>query len=219
MMKKMFFGLLLGTGLLAQTACTKSNNPDDGLSDASATRISSVLNDGDFSSRIQKYGMLLPAERHQLWKDHWLKAKAQFTAAGETAKVSLVDRLLNDLKLSVFEDIGGSTADVYFTYTMPVWQQDARQVMSDQEIYDLGFNPSAEVIGRAVPSVEESGGPQCFCHVGMSGFTCRRVQVGFPSGITVTNGICERTAAYCEGSSLGCGWVWFQSCYGNHCNF
>lgn len=218
-MKRVFFSMLLGTGLLVQTACNKANNTDDGLSDLSDNSISSVLNDADFSSRVQKYSLLLPSEKYKLWRDYWLRAKAQFTASRETAKVNLVDRLLSGISASVFDDISNTESDVYFNYTMPIWQQDARLVMTDQEIYDLGFNPSAEVVGKAVPSVEDESGPKCFCHVGMSGFTCRRVQFGFPSGVTITNGICERTAAYCEGSNWGCGWVWAQSCYGNHCNF
>lgn len=60
--------------------------------------------------------------------------------------------------------------------------------------------------------------PDCFCHVGNFGYSCKKWSYGFPSGITVEYGLCE-SGSSCGGSGAGCGLLWLESCYGGHCNF
>ncbi len=213
--------LLIFASILFFAGCSKSKITDKTKSDESAIRVKSVAATSEFQSRTQKFSLLTPAEKFQLWQGHILNAKAQFLESDERRKVASIDQLLANLTVEVFDESSTGTSDIFLNYFMPVWSSSAANIFTEQEIYDITFNPAAQVIGRFAPEDIggglPGGGPNCFCHIGASGFSCRRLTISIPPSIT--NGICERTAADCEGSSRGCGWVWLQSCYGNHCQF
>jgi hypothetical protein len=212
--------ILFFAAVIVITGCTKSMNGDETQNEQSAMRIESVMGSGDFQSRVQMYNLLSPTERLQMWREHLVKAKNQFIGEVRPDKVSLIDELLSNLRVNVFES-GSVEGDVFLNYFIPVWDSRAKTVFDDFEMYDLTFNPSAEIIGSrtAPPEIGETPGgtADCFCHVGMSGFSCRRITISIPPSIT--NGICERTPADCKERNLGCGWFLLSSCKGNHCQF
>ena len=133
-------------------------------------------------------------------------------------KVSLINDLMANLEVSLFNN-NSSKSDIFSNYFIPIWRKNAKNVFTEFELYDLAFEPSADPVGNVTAPPELPGGiANCFCHVGESGFSCRKVSVGFPSGITITNGVCQLVGD-CTYSHPGCGWFWLSSCSGNHCNF
>lgn len=211
----------LAAVIIMFAACSKTETMQNGLSPASDAKVGSVISTSDFQSRVQLFNLLTTKERFSLWHDHLVKAKKQFTNEGSPAKAASVEELLANLTEDVF-DINSEASAVFSNYFIPRWNETAKAAFTPKELYDIGFNPGAAVIGRfadgEIGSIPD-GGASCFCHVGTTGYSCRRITVSFPAGVTITNGICERNSAECTGSSTGCGLLWLQSCYGNHCQF
>lgn len=212
--------VLIFASILFFAGCSKGKIADETKSDESAVRVKSVAATSEFQSRTQKFSLLTPAEKFQLWQGHILNAKAQFEASGERRKVASIDQLLANLTVEVFDENSTGASDVFLNYFMPIWSSSAANIFTELEVYDITSNPAAQVIGRFAPEDIggglEGGGANCFCNVGTSGFSCRRITVSLPPSIT--NGICERTAAICE-ERRGCGWFWLNMCNGNHCQF
>lgn len=200
-------------------ACTKTQTRETDLQNVSGAKLANVIARADFQSRIHVFDLLSKQERYVLWHDHLVKAKEQFVNENNTTRANSISELLANLTPEVF-DVSSKASAVFSNYFMPKWVESARPAFTPAEIYDIGFDPSADIIGRTAPEDIGGGlgGANCFCHVGTSGFSCRRIEVGFPSGVSIVNGICERTGT-CTGSSTGCGWLWLQSCSGDHCNF
>ena len=213
--------LLIFVSAIFLAGCSKNEKTEDVSSQASSLRVESVVSSNDFQSRIQLFGLLTGQEKFTMWQKHLVKARAQFAASGERRKIASIDQLLNNISVSMFDSQSSGQKDVFLNYFIPVWSGSAKNIFTDEELYDLTFNPGAQIIGRfaddEIGGGLEGGPANCFCHVGTSGFSCRRMTIGIPP--TITNGICERTAAECDASSNGCGWLWLQSCSGNHCQF
>jgi hypothetical protein len=200
-------------------ACTKTQTKEADIQNVSGAKIANAIATADFQSRIHVFDLLSEQERYVLWRDHLVKAKEQFINEKNEAGVNSISELLANLTPEVF-DVSSKASAIFSNYFMPNWVASSRSVFTPAEMYDIGFDPSVKIIGRTAPE-DIGGGPggaNCFCHVGTSGFSCRKIEVGFPSGVSIVNGICERTGA-CTGSSTGCGWLWLQSCSGDHCNF
>jgi hypothetical protein len=207
-----FIAVLLG--------CSKSKNADPTEEKTLKIKIESVIASTSSEERIQMFNLLTAEEKYVLWKDHFQKAKAQFTASGHTQKISLIDDLLLNFTSSVFDD-NSQAGDVFLNYFVPIWNNLAETAFTSQELYDISFNPAAVVIGNLVVQPEDDDNPSptagCFCHAGTSGFSCRKVIVSIPPSIQ--NGICERSNADCTEKRRGCGWFWLSTCDGNHCQF
>ena len=173
----------------------------------------------DFESLIQMFNLLTASEKYELWYEHLLDAKDQFFH--EQDKVDMIDYLLSNMDSSIF--IANSYEnDVFTNYFVPIWIDSAKNFFSDLEIYDLTFDVTAEVIGEEETEEfmpPDDGPVNCFCHVGNTGYSCKKISIGFPSGITIQYGVCEQGHSSCNSSSLGCGFLWLQSCNGNHCSF
>jgi hypothetical protein len=187
-------------------------------------QLNSLRTSNDFQSRIQVYNLMTADEQFRLWYDHLTLARGQFENNAQSEKVALVEQLFSNLKVELFKgDRDNAELDVFLNYFVPLWNDQASRVFTALELYDLVSDPTAEEIGVKVAPMEigtSPGGsvPDCFCHVGTSGFSCRRISVGIPSGIVITNGICE-LVGNCSYSRRGCGFLWLSSCNGNHCNF
>lgn len=207
--------------ILFFAACTKPQTEMHEPEMVSSEKIESLISTVDFQSRIQMFNLLTKKEKHRMWRDHLVKARTQFLNEGHPAKVAKVDELITNLALDVFDNTT-STSAVFTNYFMPRWQASLNADFTPKEMYDLGFNPGVDVLGRVAPEEIGTGGGtgvNCFCHVGTSGFSCRRITVDFPLSISIVNGICEQGSSPCVNNRYGCGWFWLSSCNGNHCNF
>lgn len=212
------------TSLLALTflffACTRTETSESAVQTVSAEKIKAQIAGAGFETRVQLFNLLSTKEKYALWQAHLLKARQQYANNGNSNAKDKIDELLANLTEEVFVKESQAAA-VFSNYFMPVWNATAQKIFTAEELYDIGFDPSADTMGLVAPDDVGGGGgglASCFCHVGTSGFSCRKIEVRFPSGVTIINGICERSDD-CKGASSGCGWLWLQSCYGNHCNF
>ena len=214
----MKYNYLMIAALVVITSCSKKDTQNDAAVLESNNQIELLKRTADFQAGVQVYN-LMPAEaRYKLWNDHLFMAKNQFTSSGQNGKAVLIDQLLNNIQRDVFAK-NTKDADVFSNYFMPGWYQKAKLIFTNKELYDLLFDPAAESIGTLVapPDIGDNLA-DCFCHVGTSGFSCRKTTVSFPGGVTIEEGICEQSGD-CNSSNLGCGWLWLYSCNGNHCNF
>jgi hypothetical protein len=221
-MKKLSTLLLLVAVMASTMNCTKKDAPNEPKAEVSAIRENTVARSGDFQSRGQMYSLLTDNEKFQLWQAHLQKAKLQFTAAGMSAKVALVDELLAGISPAVFTD-NSIEGDVFSNYNIPMWDARAKTILTDQEIYVLTFDPNGDVMGGLTAPGDignlpgDDGMASCFCNVGTSGFSCRKIIIG--TSPSIQNGICERTSADCHEIQRDCGWFWHYACDGNHCQF
>lgn len=211
--------------IAAMVSCSKQQAFETARADNPAEQTALLKESGDFESVIQVYNLLTGPEQYKIWRDHLLKARLQFQAAYSYDKVALIDQLLANINLSLFMDDQASQDKlaVFLNYFVPVWNSSAETVFSEMELYDLVSDPTVEVIGErtAPPDMGEEPSDKsapCFCHVGEKGYKCRKMTVGFPSGVNWVMGICEKVGD-CDYSRRGCGFFWFSSCNGNHCNF
>jgi len=219
-MKKQKFLFVLLTLLIA--GCSKTAIVETARDEPLTADITQLRTEADPESRIQFFNLLSAQERFDLWQQHLTRARDQFVNAGITAKYLLVEKLLSNISVTLFSDKAGVELDVFLNFFAPTWKDHAQKVFTEQELYDLTFDPFAEKIGVR-PAPPEIGTtpdpiPSCFCHVGTSGYACRKISVGFPSGVTITNGICEFVGD-CRYNRRGCGFLWLYSCNGSHCNF
>jgi hypothetical protein len=180
-----------------------------------------TANNADFETDIIAYNLLSASECYDIWAGHLQKAKTQFTFKNESIKANMVDYLLNNLTESVFDD-GSYTQTVFLNYFVPTWIDSAESIFTEVEFYDLTVEPYLDTIGVEREISEPDGNnlyamPKCFCHTGARGYSCTRVQIGFPTNITFGN--CERTNADCRERARGCGFMWLSSCDGNHCQY
>jgi hypothetical protein len=211
----------IAAAIIMFAACTKTQTANEELNNVSNEKIEALISTVDFQSRIQLFNLLTKKEKYKLWRDHMVKAKNQFLNENSPAKAAKVDEILTNLTVDVFENSSNAAA-VFSNYFIPRWQATMNVDFTPKEMYDLGFNPGVEVLGRVAPEeigTGGGGGANCFCHAGASGFSCRRITVEIPMGISIVNGICEQSAIQCVYSRYGCGWFWLSSCNGNHCNF
>lgn len=216
-MKRKLTTLLAITVMLI--ACTKSSRNEEAAQANSTAAIKEKIAGAGFAARVQLFNMLNTQEKFNLWHAHLLQARNEYAVNGNTNALVKIDELLANLTPEVFEaDSKAST--VFSNYFMPQWNVSAQKFFSPEELYNICFDPAADIMKLVAPDDVGGGGGQasCFCHVGASGFSCRKIQVGIPSGVTIVNGICERSGE-CKGAGTGCGWFWLQSCYGDHCNF
>ena len=211
--------------LITLASCSKGGLGDRPSTIPEPDQYTVLKSTDDFQSRLQIYDLLSADEKFSLWNDHLIKARAQFVSANQIDKVSMVDELSTNMSRNIFKEgmQYSSSVDVFLNYFVPLWLRKARTVFNELEIYDLTFNPLVKVVGeREAPSEigVGSGGtvPDCFCHVGVTGYSCRRISVGIPSGVVITNGMCEKSGD-CMYFRRGCGFLWLSSCNGNHCVF
>lgn len=202
-------------------SCTKSMF-EDAISNSGNT-IESFKAEVDFDTKIQKYNLLSPMEQFTIWKEHLIKAKKYYIKANDTVKANSINQLLSTLPESIFYTTDTTSRDIFLNYTIPTWRQTAELIFSQEEIYDIVFDPTKDNIGGEGGTLTGRAAPpastvDCFCHVGTSGFSCKKTSFGFPSGITIETGICE-TQGDCTYSRRGCSWLWLSSCNGSHCSF
>lgn len=218
----MKYKLVIMAAVIAIAGCSKKDTATPAASPSVDDQIEKVRSARDFQSGVQMYNLLSKDARFKMWNDHLVKARQQFLSAGQKSKVVLVDDALANLASNVFAE-QSRDAEIFSNYFIPTWSAKAKKVFTDKEIYDLVFDPAADPIGTLVAPPDIGGGdqtpPSCFCHAGESGFSCRKITVNFPTGVTIVNGICENSSVVCNPSSTGCGWFWIYSCNGNHCNF
>ena len=218
--------LLLVVLVAALISCSKQQAYETARADIPATPATMLRESGSLDGQVQVYNLLTAPEKYKLWWDHLMKAKLQFQTARQYDKVALVEQLLSNIRVSLFSDDPAlqQESEIFMNYFVPLWNASAEQVFSEMELYDLVSDPTVEVIGErtAPPDMGEvpvDGGPApCFCHVGTKGYTCKKMTVGFPSGISWVIGVCEKVGD-CDPSRRGCGFLWLQSCNGNHCNY
>lgn len=175
------------------------------------------------------YRLFTETEKVKFWKTHFKLALQKESYASNEAAVSLIHDLDNMIKPEMFID--GSNANyISKAYFMPLWLKKAETVLDKNQIGELVYANFLDEIKPVTVKPEQikkqitmlGSGPEivadCFCHVGETGFSCKRTDIGFPSGVTVKIGICEQAYA-CNSSNSGCGWFWLSSCDGGHCNF
>jgi hypothetical protein len=176
----------------------------------------------DFDEDVIEYNLMTPAEKYKLWADHWEKAKEFFSGKSESTKVAMLDSMMAAISENSF-DSTKTEYSVLNGYWIPKWQNDLTSVFTDDEIYDLSFNPKTDSVGKAAPpdlgfDLGGDGAVNCFCHVGTNGFSCKKLSVGFPN-IGYDYGTCEQGVQACTYKRYGCSWLWMSSCNGNHCNY
>jgi hypothetical protein len=186
-------------------SCTKDK-------EASLDQLSEVametFHSGSAEEQKQMYSAMTAEEKYNIWIDHLTAMQGRFS--GNSQQEALILQLKGKLSPGVFTDDSHDQI-VFMNYYTPQWMGYAKQVFNDKEIYDLVFE------NKNLP-YEESSTPDCFCHVGNSGYSCKKWSIGFPSGVTVEYGMCENAYA-CNYSRRGCGFLWVESCNGSHCNY
>lgn len=168
----------------------------------------------DGEVRQQVYSEMSAQEKYDLWKKHFQYVKDSHAVGGDAEKRKLVQELENALSVDIFVDESNAQS-VFLEYTGPQWMAKAKLVLSDEEIYDVTME---NAVLRTPPADDIGQLPKCFCHVGNSGYSCKKLSLSFPWGATIEYGICENNGP-CRYSRRGCGFLWLESCDGAHCNF
>lgn len=195
--------------VISAFSCTKSDQIPIKPAEAALQNATTISSD----AVQQIYNQLSADEKFSYWDAH-LRFCEDSLAAGFPEKASAIASLRGSLKTSIFED-ESDAATVFLNYTLPVWLTNAEKVLTEVEIFELTMQNKFLPNVNIVPEVDNA---ECFCHVGNKGYSCKKMELGFPSGVTITYGICEAPDP-CEGSRRGCGFLWLQSCSGGHCNF
>lgn len=200
-------------------ACTKPYFLEDDNAEASLLRIENFKATIDIQSQKQKYSLLSAPEKYQIWATHLQRAKIQFLESGHFEKSASISYLLDKLIVSVFSQAPTAAKDVFFNYHIPIWSSKAKNIFSEQEIYDLTSDPAKQIIG-ALTASDRAPKVSCFCHVGQVGFSCTSstLVIGIPPSYTIQQGVCICNTD-CKETSSGCGWFWYYSCNGRDCNF
>lgn len=175
------------------------------------------------------YRLFTETEKVKFWKMHFKLALQKQSYTSNQSAVNLIHDLDNMINEEMFID--GSKANYLSkAYYMPLWLKKAESVLNKNQIGELVYTNYLDEVKPEIIHPEQikkqntmlGSGPEvvadCFCHVGETGFSCKRTDIGFPSGVTVKIGICEQAYA-CNSANSGCGWFWLSSCDGGHCNF
>ena len=211
MKSKLLF--LLCISFIMIYGCSKENTESGKLPDAKTVALNALQNATSTDARTQIYLGMSAAERYALWKDHFSVWKDSPVLKNNPAKLQLVQELENSLNVEIFAD-SSEAQTVFLNYTFQNWLYFASQLFTDDELFELTMqNIVVPVQSNIVDNL-----PDCFCHVGNTGYKCKKVSVGFPLVFQVDYGMCE-LATPCDASRLGCGAFWLESCNGAHCNF
>ncbi len=216
-MKRIIFVLVI-SGFISCSKQAENGLPDQRAVADRSTSARAIDARSSYDERIQIYNLMKETERYNLWFNHLKNAKKQFTDNRETSKANLVAQLMEHLSVGIFASFSSTEKDVFLNYFIPSWLNNARTTFTSLEIYDLTFDPTSVSIGNRASLPPDEGSANCFCHVGNSGYSCTKVTVSFPWGVTVSNGMCEGSVE-CRASMLGCGLLWLESCNGGHCNY
>ncbi len=183
--------------------------------------------------RKQMYTLFNPDEKLTFWKDHFLIAVNLPQFNTDERKVTLINLLKSSLTREAFN--GNSEArNIALSYTIPAWQQKASGIFSQEELVDLLLynfqepaEPPSDLQKRKLSFINTNDDTEpvdavgCYCHVGNTGYTCKKtvITVGIPTSVSISYGICEQASIACTPGSWGCGFLWFESCNGSHCNY
>ena len=222
-MKKKFICLMVLLGILY--SCQKSDHLSaDPKKDILSTveRISSA---SDYEEQQQIFNLMSPCERYALWKKHLDTARAQFLQNGSNQKVALIDQLYPYLSCSTFDENSNSSS-ILLNYVLPTWLENAKEVFTPMELYDITTDPTEDNIGSrtAPPDIGTppggGGGTPCWCNVGTTGFSCTTMQFvfGLPPRWEIKSGICYQKTD-CVSTRMGCGFLWLSNCNGNSCQY
>jgi hypothetical protein len=179
-----------------------------------------LAKNSDFGSLVNMYNLLDSKSKYFFWSNHFLTASANTNTLQKKAKI---DELRTFLTPELFNESSRQAA-IFTNYLIPAWAEKAKAIFSETELFQLLYENN-QIKANLRKSANQAGNDEqkveadCFCHAGTSGYSCQKVTVGFPSGITIENGICEQSQISCNSSSEGCGFLWLQSCSGNHCQF
>lgn len=227
-MKTKYFSLILTISVLL-LSCTKKIETITPKQSEFEMKLLKFQNEDNPGVKKIIYRLFTAQDKVKFWKTHFnLALQNQPYLRSEIAK-DLIQELNKMINPEMFID-GTNSNSLSKAYYMPVWLKKAELVLTKNQINELVFSNFLDIqkpttIGQdqIKKQVTKLGdGPEivadCFCHVGETGFSCKKTTIGFPSGVTVTIGICEQAYA-CNSSSSGCGWFWLSTCDGGHCNF
>lgn len=185
--------------------------------------------------RKQMYALFNPDEKLTFWQDHFSIAVNLPQFNTDERKVTLINQLRSTLTREAFN--GNSEArNIALAYTIPAWQQTASGIFSREQMVDLLLynfqeptEPPSEPQQRKLSFVnandddnsEPTEAAGCYCHVGNTGYSCKKTVItfGIPTSVSFSYGICEQASIACRTGSSGCGFLWFESCNGSHCNY
>ena len=188
--------------------------------------LSRVKNESN--SQLQKlyYATFTNEEKLKFWKDHFLIAISKKNYISNPDKIDLITELNNNLKKEIF-DLNSDARNIFLTYIIPTWLKKSENIFSKEEVSELllynyqvnsieVLQDSGKIKNNALP---DEPSVDCFCHVGNTGYTCKQLSMGFPSGVSIKYGVCEEASNKCKTTTFGCGILWAESCTGSHCNF
>ena len=216
--------------LIILTGCSKNHDSKSETENAYRLKVVKFQNQEDPGLKKMLYRLFSSEEKLMFWKEHISISLQKESYKTNPKAIALIHELENMLSKEMFED-GSSANSISSAYFKPIWLKNAETVFTSKQIGELVYSNfldkqniiksnttiarNAQTVIVKTPNFEKL--VNCFCEVGETGFSCKKTEIGFPSGVTVTIGICER-ANPCEEHS-GCGWFWAYDCNGGHCNF
>lgn len=212
-MKTTAFPLIL---FLAFAACSKQTEV---VTESTALQVEKVRMAPDYDAARQMFRQLQPAAAAFLWVKHVNEYKNLNSIRKNPDKQAAIDALLTHIRAGIFVR-NSKEAVIFLNYTFPAWLSLHGKRLSQRELYDLCFDPlqlSSMEAGQEY-ELEDAANAPCFCHIGNSGYSCKKLSIGIPSGVTVEYGICE-SGSDCAFKTIGCGVFWLESCNGSHCSF
>jgi hypothetical protein len=202
--------------------CSKNvNYNNEALTNSESIR--KINSFDNLSAKKQVYSLLTSEVKFDLWVEHIDRLMAGSMIAQNNQKKELIKELRSFITKEIFEN-NSKEKEVVLSYYAPKWLAKAEKVFTGKEVYEIVYdnvffapvkinaNSKGNLLA-AVPSEEVD----CFCHVGNSGYSCKKLVITLPP--EVTYGICEQGSLPCKNSSNGCGFLFLESCNGNHCNF
>ncbi|MBK8141671.1 MAG: bacteriocin fulvocin C-related protein [Chitinophagaceae bacterium] len=180
------------------------------------------------SEKIEAYNAMSDSAKYLYWKNRLKEYIDSNYFNCDNTQLTALTELIDTLSFEVYTD--SSTRAAFVLNYLEDWLTDNEALLDDHQVRfgDLLSDPESSIDdqpqGKYAPfdigGGEIEGTPKCICSLGSS-YTCRKVSVGFPSGVTVTYGVCESSAQHntCNTSNYGCGFLGLWSCNGNHCQF
>lgn len=187
-------------------------------------KLNALQSEKNEGSKKVIYSLFSSTEKLKFWQDHFIIASKLATVKSDAQKMSLISELSSYLTNNVFED-NSDEQNIFLAYNLPTWLKKAESIFHKTELSDLllsNFQESNPQIDNTIKTKVDympEDPVDCFCHVGNTGYSCKQLQVGFPSGVTQVYGMCEEGNRVCKTSNRGCGFLWLEKCNGSHCNY
>jgi hypothetical protein len=190
------------------TSCNKDYNILS--NDSNNLRIEKYNFTKNIEAKKLIYSELKSDEKYKIWINHFDEKITYYK--NNSKKTKLIVKLKSLLVKNIFIN-NSKESRIFKSYSWPIWLNEAKNLLSDKEIYELAYETnSTEII-----DVIDNQPVDCFCHVGNQGYSCKTYTVGFPT-VVVNIGICVAGAS-CNGKSNGCGLLFLESCNGANCSF